>query len=269
MKFCAIDFESTGFDTSKERITEIGAILAGVQDNKLVPVNDDEFSQLVYDSSYSAQTPEVVLVTGITDEMLRKEGISFVMAFNALVGYFEAYEWPDFFLAHNKQFDESLFKAEMKRHKEELLRTVPKDICERVFDLPWLCSIKDIRHPDKFKSKKLAHLALDYGVPVDPRVLHRAVDDVRLLLLLAEKAVVNWESFFKSSKEPWILVRAQVPSPFGKGGDGGVGKDKARGLGFNWQGEKKIWTKEVKESEIADLQAQLGYPIVVVHERAN
>jgi DNA polymerase III epsilon subunit-like protein len=86
MRICPIDFETTGFNAEVERITEIGAICYDTEEKER---QYDYFSYLVWDKDYAPLTPEIVLITGITDEMLRKEGVHFVDVINGLMLYFE------------------------------------------------------------------------------------------------------------------------------------------------------------------------------------
>ena len=101
---------------------------------------------------------------------------------------------------------------------------------------------------------------------MDPTKLHRAVDDVDLLIKMLDRAVFDWESFAKAATSPKVIVKAVVPNPKN---DNGVGKDKAKSLGFRWQEIDGLkfpytWCKRVRESDIANLQAQLGYPLEVL-----
>lgn len=267
---CAIDFESTGLDVQKDRITEIGAILFNEENPKAAL----EYGRLIYEPGYPELTPEIQDITGITPEELMLKGISFVSAFGGLIDLFALKGWPDVFIAHNKAYDEALFKWEMKRHKVQLFEQFNKIDVEKMFDIPWLCTIDDVKHPEKFKCRKLAHLALDYGVVVDPNVLHRAVDDVRLLVLMLTAGKMNLESMRLYASQPWVIVRAMVPKPFGPSGDGGKGKDAAKACGFGWEKPPGLfdvswpgfWVKRIKEAEFDDTRNKLGYPITVLEK---
>lgn len=280
MIICGIDFESTGFPATKCRITEIGALCFNPELPFLGGPNGyselGRFNSLVYDNSYPSQSDEVIRVTGITDEMLRAPGIpSFVQALNQLCDMWTENQCtPDYFIAHNKSFDETLWKAELERHKDQ----IDPVLYERLIAIPWLCSIQDINHPEKFKSKKLGHLALDYGCPVDPNNLHRATDDVALMVNMLFRAALQgaftWAGMVGLSDVPWVIVRAIVPSPFGPKGDGGKGKDKAKECGFGYGKAPgtdgplidKAWLKRVRLSELDQEKEKLGYEIKVIEE---
>jgi DNA polymerase III epsilon subunit-like protein len=268
MRICAIDFEATGLKVEEDRITEVGAVLFDI--DRPEPIA--EYGTLVYSPDYPRLSEEVIEVTGITDLELIEKGISFSHALLGLVSMFDKNSWPDYFLAHNKAYDENLFKAEMKRHKAILLNHFAYSDLDGLFQIPWLCSIEDVQHPAKLRCKKLSHLALDYGLTVDPTSLHRAVDDVELLVRMCKHAQFDFEEIAARSKMPSVIIRACVPSPFGKSGDGGVGKDKARACGFSWQSVpgstevfKNCWVKKVKENEIDEEKKKLeSYEVAIV-----
>lgn len=274
MQICLIDFESTGVDVTTARITEIGAQMfrpGHTLEEKFPP---QPFTSLVYEPDYPEITTEVEEVTGITKEMLLNAEMDFVEMVSGLVDHFQEVQgWPDYFLAHNKNYDEQLFKWEMKRHKAELMASPAGPFMQQLFDIPWLCSIEDIEHNPRFTCKKLSHLALDYGVQVDPTKLHRAMGDVGLLREWLVHAQIDFLKVIERTKTPWVIIRAMVPSPFGKDGDGGKGKDEAKKAGYGWQKAprtdgpefKNCWVKRVKENEIDQEREKLsGYEIRIV-----
>lgn len=271
MLACAIDFESTGLDVQKERITEYGAILFEEKEGSVSEIS--RAGALIYEPDYAPLSKEVIEVTGITDEMLKLKGVPFLRLVYGLVSMFQTTQWPQVFVAHNKGFDEQIFKWEMKRHKEELLTHFGVGELDKIFDIPWLCTIEDIKHPDKFKCKKLSHLALDYGVIVNPNLLHRAVDDVELLVRMIYEGEISLDAMAEFAQTPWIVVRALVPSPYGKGNDGGAGKEAAKECGFGWKkpwGSQveygDVWVKRIKETDMQALQEKLGYELVIVEK---
>ncbi len=253
MKIVAIDFESTGLDVTKDRIIEVGAVSC-IFDTELRI--EAAYSTFVYEPDYPELPPEVVEVTGITPEKLKSEGGPFLGMWEFLEKFSHG---ADYFLAHNKNFDQGLLFAELNRRSLAL----PK--------VPWLCTIEDVEHPEKFRCRKLSHLALDYGAAVNPRLLHRALDDVKLMIEMCQVAQFDFNKIGERAKIPWVIVRAKVPSPFGAKNDGGVGKDKAKACGYSWekvygmtQVFDKSWVKRIKEADIAKEQERLGYAIAVV-----
>lgn len=235
-----IDLESTGVDTTTDRITEIGAQLVDEDWSVLA-----SFSQLVMPDAGLPLSAEVKKVTGLTDELLAKEGKTLEETVLLMLGIGPIDEVTSV-VAFNRSFDEELFKAEMLRNA---LSMVPK--IHHLIHVPWLCAMVDIDTNYLYKSWRLAHLALEYGVTVNPKVLHRAVNDVdlmRQLLIATGKKARDLHSF---QQIPWILVRALIPAPWE---DGGKGRDEAKKMGYAWEIARgtdgprveKAWLKRIK-----------------------
>lgn len=249
----AIDFETTGFLAGKDRITEMGAMLFTWDPTTIGKLY--EFNSLVWEPGYPKQISEVIEITGITDEMLESEGRSFHSCMDDLwKGCLETRRTVDFIIAHNKSFDQKFFEAEMKHINNEYMKDY--------FNKPWICTLNDVEHPKKFKCKKLSHLALDYGVTVDPESLHRAIGDVNVMVSMVQAGKFDLNRVAERLNLKGLTVRAMVPSPYGAKGDGGVGKEKAKACGFNWDG--KHWVKQIKEDELEALQKELGYGCAII-----
>lgn len=246
MIVCAFDLETTGLDSKKDRIIELGAVFFDTASFKII----DEFSTFIWDSTYPKITEEITDITGITLEQVMKQHLLPEGALRTLLLRIENIK-PAAFIAHNAQFDKGFLLAEAERCKIEI-------------KLPFVCSMRDFIHPEKFKCKKLSHLALDYGVPINPEDLHRAVGDIHVMIKMLEKMEANFEDVLSRAHLKDIVIRAVVPPPFGPKSDGGVGKDKAKSLGYNWNNDTKIWTKTVKEDQVEKEQNELGYRVIIV-----
>lgn len=259
----AFDCETNGFDSANSRITEMGAIIFDVDTLQEMA----RYRTLVWDESYPPQPDEIIDVTGIDDEMLREGGLPFSEALKSLHEVIAMYGGAQLFMAHNAPFDRRFLLAEIAR-----LDDIPEAIQSLYRSIEWVCTWKDIEHPAKFKSKKLSHLALDYGVAVDPKTLHRADADCALMLDMVRAAGVQLQGVLERSRVPDVIVRAMVPSPFGAGNDGGAGKEKAKTVGYGWQKApgtdgptiKNAWLKKVKKDEIEKEKEKLGYQVVIV-----
>ena len=145
-----LDFESTGLNTGKARIIEIGAVK--LEGGTVI----DSFEQLV--DPGEPLGPEITNITGINDAMLQgqpraEEALPKLMEF---IG-----DLP--IAAHNAHFDASLLKAELKRLGRSL--TVP------VLDT---LSYARKLYPD-LKSFRLGALCKQLGVSL--KNAHRAVHD--------------------------------------------------------------------------------------------
>jgi DNA polymerase III epsilon subunit-like protein len=264
-----VDFETQGSDATKTNVTEIGAVLEELSWSETPPRPPATaplperrriatFETLVYDSSYPPQTPEIVELTGITDEMLRAgEGVMIPKAaFTALA---QLAERAEVLMAHNTAFDKTVYNSQVR-----LLGILPPE-------RPWICTLTEVPYPQKFTCKKLGHLALDHGVPMDARELHRAVNDVELMfdLVLGKYHLADVLAY---QAIPWVVLRADILGPWeGRGGDGGVGKGQATALGYSWETPRgttdkypKCWVKRVKENKVDEEIRLAPFRAVVV-----
>jgi DNA polymerase III epsilon subunit-like protein len=252
MQALIIDFEGTGLDTSKESIIEIGAQLV---DDKFNPLSS--LSVLV--RAEQRISPEIEKITGITQAEVDAEGIPLGAAMGMLshvltdeVGYI---------IAYNREYDEALFRTEMVRHEICALPSV-----NQVLNLPWLCAMRDIERNYEFKCWKLSHLALDYGIAVDPAKLHRAINDVELTRKMLQASGVTALQMYQYQTTPWAYLQALIPAPWT---DGGKGKAEASKLGYSWEKAKgtdapvfeKAWVKRVKEHKIEDELKQAPFQV--------
>jgi DNA polymerase III epsilon subunit-like protein len=271
MIICALDCETTGFAAGKDRITELGFQLIDVSKEwKMLAT----FNKLCYEPTFKPLHEEVVKVTGITDELLKAEGIPFEDVLYKMCQLLTKYGVPQAFVAHNATFDRSFFLAELS-----VAKGVPDHIKEALQSVPWICSYRDVDHDQNVRGKcrVLSHLALEYGIAVDPATLHRASDDVELMVKILKAANVDFPTLLARNALPNVIIRAVVPSPFGAGNDGGKGKEKAKACGFGWQEAKGVdgfflknsWVKVVKEADIPSEKAKLGYEIAIVQKAGS
>ena len=277
LTLCPIDFETTGKEPKLCRPTELGAAILVLKHTELD--ENTEFwtqtvlanvSKLIYAPDYEPLSEEVLEVCPhITDALLKTEGIPFVDAIKDLLAMFHYAGWPDYMIAHNAEFDEEVFRSEMGRHREQLKAELDDETLQRLWALRWICSIRDIQYNPRFTCKKLAHLALDHGIKMDGRTLHKAIDDVLLLVDLLDAANVKWNHVIEQFNIPFVIVKAIIPSPFGKGNDGGKGKDACKAAKFKWQdiGDFNLpnsWLKKLKQDQVEVEASALGYPLHIV-----
>lgn len=241
MKVLGIDTETTGLDVNKDVIVELGAVLFHVDDHcnwvPTIPV-----CHLVKDPHYPPMPAEATAVNGISQEDLDKEGIPFETAYAAILPLVAE---ADMIIAHNKNFDKKIIISQVGRF------SLGVGILEH---RPWICSAEDLETNKNFKCWKLSHLALDRGVPVDPRTLHRATDDIMLMGKMLTAAKADPKKMYEYSVTPEIVLQALIPAPWT---DNGVGKLQAQALGYNWEKCKgsdrqfpKLWVKKIKENEL-------------------
>lgn len=251
MNLLLLDFETQSDDPKTTNPTEIGAISVEHTAEGFSLLGD--MSQLIYANHYPPQTEEIVDITGITDEMLKTDGQDPESVFTVLS---EMIARSDYALAHNAAFDRDVYEGTAKRLG--MVPSQPKS--------GWLCTVQDIPWPKKYKCRKLSHLAYDHGILVDPKTLHRALDDVKLLYALVRSCGLSFEEILKYRNTPWAYLRAVVPAPWE---DGGVGTGQAKKLGYSWEkifGTEvvytKRWVKRVKEDQIEAEKARCPFKLM-------
>lgn len=251
-----IDFETTGIDTSVDRVIEIGAQVVDESWNVLA-----QCSVLVKGDDYPTLTTDIQDITGITQEDLDKNGKSIEEAWSLLDSII-----PDdlqYAIAFNKQFDESIFRAEAARHVLTMKRGL--NILAQV---PWVCAMVDVETNYMYKSWKLSHLALEYGVAVNPKELHRAINDVELMRKTLIAMGTSSQKMLSFQQVPWIYVAAKIEKPWI---DGGKSKNEATKNGYSWEKAKgddkqfpKTWVKRIKAHQLELEMKKVPFQIVEI-----
>jgi hypothetical protein len=251
MRICGVDTETTWtkpVDAKKARILEIGAAIFDDQDWS----RHLFYKKFVWDPSYSPLGPEIEELIGVKEEEIAKDGIPLSTALRELECFAKG---CDYFMAHNKAFDETVINCERKRVGMD-----PNKI-------PFICTVNDVPHVNK-RCRQLSHLALDYGVAIDPSKLHRALDDVLLMGDMMKRGGFKVQAIVDYMSIPWLYLEAVIPKPWT---DGGKGKDLAREKGFKWEQTyhsdpkfEKKWVKKIKELELEKEKADLPFPVIIL-----
>lgn len=263
MSILLIDFETTGLDTNKARIIEVGAMVVDDTFARSFPLGGGfdvkTLTTLVYDEDCIV-TPEITSITGITEEDVKTKGVSPAQMFKMLGNLID--ENVKYIIAYNRSFDEKIFKAEVERHTMTL---DPK--INWLYTTPWLCAMTDIEENYKFKSWKQMHVALEYGITVNPKELHRAINDVELMRKILMESGTNVEEMYKFQTSPWIYIRALCRPPWE---DKGASTTIAKNLGYTWEQAKgdadgrrfeKSWVKKIKEKNWEAEEKAAPFPI--------
>ena len=266
MIICGFDVETNGLKPGDNRVTEIGMQIVDWESPQRMTWNP-AWGCLAWDETYPPQSDLIVKLTGITDEDLKSKGAKPNQMWHDF-GAMLVEHGVEVMIAHNAQFDKGFFTAEITRYRDEF----SEEQFDYLMKIPWVCTMRDIVHPSEFKCRKLAHLALDYGVAVDPEKMHRATEDVNVMMMMCLKAHVDWGKLLGRSSTPWVVIRAMIPPPFGANSDGGAGKEKAKTCGFGYQKApgtdlpelKNAWLKRVKQDEVASEEEKLGYKVSIV-----
>ncbi len=223
MKILGIDFETTWanpVNVNVMKITEIGAVLVEWETKKPLEM----LSLLINDPDIPPSPPELVELTGLTDEIRLEYGVENKTAFAQLCKLMEK---ADFCVAHNgNSFDKPLLNCELDRLGMKMPLT------------PWLDSKTDVPYPKNVKSTKLSYLAADHGF-ANP-FAHRALFDVLTMVKVLGHYDLN--EVIALSKEETKTVVASVSFQE---------KHLARDRGYYWNPDDKIWCKDMKESKVA------------------
>lgn len=175
-KILVFDFETTGLHPQFDQIIEIGAILLARKDDHHEEV--ESLNVLVKVSH--PLPPKITQITGITDAMLRADGISPESAFQP---FFNLFDDKTLLVAYNLQFDLSFLHAFIRRYWNSQFE-IKNDI------LDVMAVYRDRhRYPHRLESAVQTY-------QVDMKNTHRAIDDVRatyavLQAMQAEQANID------------------------------------------------------------------------------
>lgn len=260
MRVLGFDTETTGLDTKKARIIEVGATLFDVMGN-WKPI--ESYGSLVYELGDDALAPETTKITGITQEELERDGKPRGQVISSLA---ELAQKAEMVVCHNAEYDKAMLWETVKKYNFDI--TIPA--IGYMLGLPWICSVMDLRSNREYKCRTLSHLALDRGVAVDPADLHRAVGDVALMgKMLSTAKDSDPKEMYAYQQSPWVFLQAIIPPPWE---DGGKGKDAATKLGYSWEKARhtdgpvfsKTWVKRVKDCDVEDEKKSASFPVKII-----
>ena len=231
-----IDVETTGLDAEKDRITEIAWAIFDT-DNWKKPLECAHF----YVQTGTPVPPEIVELTGITDELLEKYGTPEAYAADELATALAGYH-VDFMVAQNAPFDRGFIRALFARTEH----TLEKDY--------WIDTKVDIEYPKHVRARNLVGLCAEHGF-LNP-FPHSALFDVFSMMKLLSMYPIDDVLAYRA--EPTVILNALVDFD---------NKDKAKKCGFSWQevaGKTffKKWVKAVKRKHVAEEKAKADFTIV-------
>lgn len=235
------DLESTGIDVKADRILEVGAVLYDTDARQ--PVR-------MYDTLIRPRDPlpeGYVSPTGIKGEWLQAHGVSLAEAFGEVQRMIAAMPEP-IIIGHNViNYDKQLSLAELAR--EQI-------VGHGLESAHYVDTRQDLQFSPEPSSRKLKHLLADYAHALNP-FEHRAICDVLACFKLID--LFPFEEVLAHSKVPLITVRALVTYQMEKERQG------AKELRYNWNGEAKLWTKQIRENTLeaeAAAGAAKGFRVV-------
>lgn len=261
--YLLVDLETTGLDPATSRIWEVG--MQVVDDNWQYQAG---FSVRLMDMEIEAQLIDRkdILPNLPTLNSIKENAQSFDTGMHMLCRFVEQFNIHAV-MAYNAKFDGPFLKKEVESSAFSLTRGG-----HMVTSLPWYCMMEHNPSHQRFKCWKLGHLALDYGIAVDPSKLHGAYEDIDLSRRLSEVSGTTPQEIIRYAEEPWVILRAITEKPWV---DGGTSTTVAKGFGFAWEKARgmetpieKAWVKRVKESKVAEEINAIGdkLPVRIIQE---
>jgi DNA polymerase-3 subunit epsilon len=221
-----IDFETTGLNSTEDRIIEIGCVLW----NWSAATPLQLLSEFVHPERLIPE--EITKLTGITDAHVDEYGIS---EREAMIELDILFSRADYAMAFNGfNFDQPFYISTCKR-----LGIEPSGIF-------WLDASADVKYAPEIKTRNLQHLAAEHLV-LNP-FRHRAVFDVLTMLKIAQG--YDLDAIIARAAEPTLFVQALVSFEE---------KDLAKERGYHWCAPKKIWWKSAKQSDHEAEKLECGF----------
>jgi DNA polymerase III subunit epsilon len=241
MLVCGLDFETSGIEPTKHRVTEVGAVLWYTE--RSMPLRVEGY--LVDPGDDCQWEKEAVEVSGITPELVKEFGIDSSDALSRLLYMMGC---ADCVCAHNgERFDRPMFQAWCQREGAG----VPEKL--------WIDTTTDIYFSatiPKDSKKKLAYLAADLGF-VNP-FPHRAVTDVLTMLRILSNYDID--RVCEMAREPFVQIEAIVSYEE---------KDLAKARGYGWRipypgARKEKWIRDIKKCFLEQEIAEAPFKIAIL-----
>jgi DNA polymerase-3 subunit epsilon len=231
-----------GVNLSKDRITEIGAILWDTEFNQPVRI----YSELIDETDRIPISEEIEELTGINDKMLETYGLKGEEIKMALDRLSIIMKKADYVMAHNgPNYDIPMLRAIYERFKTPMP------------DMTWIDSKTDIEFPRRIISNSLAALEHAHGF-INP-FPHRAVTDV--LSMLKVSAHYDFERIAELASSKKVRIIADLSAPNWKSQKDvdrfNKIKSKVSRARFSWNPGNKTWSKVVHKILIDE--GKLGY----------
>ncbi len=225
-----LDTETTGMDPAADKVIELALVKfeycrATGAAGRVLEVYDG------LEDPGAPIPPASTVIHGITDEMVKGKRLDEAAIERLLKG-------TALVVAHNAGFDRPFAERRLPLFES----------------LPWACSWMEVPWTDLgLGTAKLEYLAYRFGFFFDA---HRAEMDCRALLEVLRRPIpgqaepVNaLKLLLESARQPSSRVWA-TGSPF-------EAKDLLKARGYRWEGEKKVWYRDLSPQE--PLEEELGW----------
>lgn len=237
-----------GINFSKDRVTEIGAVLWDCQRKGPLVF----LSELIDEPDHLPHTDELTELTGIDDEMLKSWGHKEKSIPEVLKKLAELMETADYMMAHNAHgYDKPMLTELFKRFDVSMP------------DKVWIDSLEDIEFPKKIHNKSMAGLEHAHGF-INP-FPHRAVTDVLSMLKIASHYDFNRMSKLACSDKVNLVAMLDAPNwkdkeeveEFNKI------KHKVSKARFRWDVQQKKWKKQVHKILLDEGKLDYDFPFII------
>lgn len=215
----AVDVETSGTDHDVDVVIELALQRFWADANGRIVLTGRPRSWL--EDPGRPLSPEIIRLTGLTDERLRGRRIFDVEAASLIRD-------ADFVVAHNASFDRPFIEARLPECAGR----------------PWVCSLKEFDwRVAGFDGGRLGDLLTQMGLFFPA---HRASDDVTALLHLIDHRLADGRTVLRSlvdaASRPTFRVAA-TGAPFET-------KDMLKRQGYRWNSTVRVWSRVVSESEL-------------------
>ena len=220
VKVCFLDLETTGLNKDSCKIIEFaGKVTAIDKDSGELLGIVDEYES--FNDPEESLEPEIVRITGITDEIVAGHSIDWESVSRVLNN-------ADIIVAHNASFDRSFMDRYLPLSQDKV----------------WVCSVGDINWPERgFGARGQEILCIWHGFYYES---HRAMYDVDALIHLvthntegSDNAVLE---LIENAAKPTYKIAA-VSSPFET-------KDILRARKYRWDPANRYWWKNILFEDI-------------------
>lgn len=223
MLILGIDTETTGLDTAKDKVIEVGLVLFDTELGQPVALE----SYLLNDGKGEPIPELITKLTGINSEMIEKYGVPPVRAFDSVARLLKL---ADYALAHNGNgFDRPI----MINYAGSL--GLDTSVMQNA---RWLDSKVDVIYPDTCRQNNMTYLQGYYKL-VNP-FAHRALTDILTTVTIIHNNF-DWKNIITLANSPTVRLVADVPYEQ---------RDLPKAAGFSWDSSLKIWFKDMKQVQI-------------------
>lgn len=235
MYLLAIDTETTGLDINTDDILELGYAIYHI-DNP-APIRMKSF----FLTNKKPIEPIITEITHITQDIIDKAAINPTDAFNELVSDMIHFDIKWFVGQNIVEYDYPILKNNFKRCG----LAVPE---VRLLDTK-----TDVAYTVKSKSMSLTYIAADHGF-INP-FPHRALTDAMTCMVLLYKYDIR--KCLDVAETPMIEIRADVNFD---------SRDLAKALQYNWDADRKIWVKKIREYNLKQETQKASFQVIVLRK---